>query len=78
MIYLLGVAGWAKKKNELNQSICWPSGRRRDRERREVTRPKEREDGWMEAELGDLYNESCCNDISVSFVDQTWFDHSRN
>lgn len=43
-----------------------------------MTRPKEREDGWMEAELGDLYNESCCNDISVSFVDQTWFDHSRN
>ena len=53
-----------QKKIELNQSICWPSGRRR-----EVTRPKEREDGWMEAELGELYNESCCDDISVSVVE---------
>lgn len=34
-----------------------------------MTRPKEREDGWMEAELGELYNESCCDDISVSVVE---------
>ena len=26
-------------------------------------------DGWMEAELGELYNESCCDDISGSVVE---------
>ncbi|KAF8117527.1 hypothetical protein N665_0009s0051 [Sinapis alba] len=45
------------------------SGRRRYTERIHVTRPKEREDGWMEVELGELYNDSCCDDISVSLVE---------
>ncbi|ESQ33084.1 hypothetical protein EUTSA_v10004729mg [Eutrema salsugineum] len=46
-----------------------PSDRRRDREVRDVTKPKERVDGWMEAELGEFFNESCCDDISVSVVE---------
>ncbi|CAH8355294.1 unnamed protein product [Eruca vesicaria subsp. sativa] len=32
----------------------------------EVTRPEAREDGWMESELGEFYNDSCCDDISFS------------
>lgn len=46
-----------------------PVDRRRDRERRDVTRPEERRDGWMEAELGEFYNEACCDDTSVSVVE---------
>ena len=65
-------AGVGLVGQESSQKLIYfvgPSGRRRDRERRDVTRPKEREDGWMEAELGELYNESCCDDISVSVVE---------
>uniref|UniRef100_A0A1J3HT60 Putative F-box protein PP2-B2 n=1 Tax=Noccaea caerulescens TaxID=107243 RepID=A0A1J3HT60_NOCCA len=46
-----------------------PVDRRRDRERRDVARPEERRDGWMEAELGEFYNEACCDDTSVSVVE---------
>ncbi|CDY09382.1 BnaA02g26280D [Brassica napus] len=28
--------------------------------------PQARDDGWMEAELGQFYNDSCCDDISLS------------
>ncbi|CAH8387528.1 unnamed protein product [Eruca vesicaria subsp. sativa] len=65
-------AGVGLVGQESSQKLIYfvgPSGRRRERERRDVTRPKEREDGWMEAELGELYNESCCEDISVSVVE---------
>ncbi|CAH8392448.1 unnamed protein product [Eruca vesicaria subsp. sativa] len=40
----------------------------RGRGRRDVTRPQARVDGWMEAELGEFYNDSCCDDISLSVV----------
>ena len=43
-------------------------GRRRETETRDVTRPEAREDGWMEAELGEFYNDSCCDDISFSII----------
>ncbi|KAL1222716.1 putative F-box protein PP2-B2 [Cardamine amara subsp. amara] len=46
-----------------------PTNRRRDREMRDVTRPKEREDGWMEAELGELFSEASCDDVEVSVVE---------
>ncbi|CAN8253615.1 unnamed protein product [Cochlearia groenlandica] len=45
------------------------TNRRGGRETRDVTRPKEREDGWMEAELGEFFNEACCDDIAISVVE---------
>lgn len=55
-----------------SQSLIYfvgPMGRRRERETRDVTKPKARQDGWMEAELGEFYNEACVDDTSVSVVE---------
>lgn len=57
---------------EASQKLIYfvgPTNRRRDQERRDVTRPKEREDGWMEAELGEFFNEASCDDVEVSVVE---------
>ncbi|EOA26085.1 hypothetical protein CARUB_v10019504mg [Capsella rubella] len=43
--------------------------RRRDRERRDVTKPNMRKDGWMEAELGEFFNESSCDEIATSVLE---------
>ncbi|KAJ4888444.1 putative F-box protein PP2-B2 [Raphanus sativus] len=55
---------------ETSQKVIYfvgPRARGRGR-RRDVARPEVREDGWMEAELGEFYNESCCDDIAVTLI----------
>ncbi|ESQ33083.1 hypothetical protein EUTSA_v10004855mg [Eutrema salsugineum] len=50
----------------------------RETERRKyVTKPKERVDGWMEAELGEFFNESCCRNISVRIIETRSPDWKR-
>ncbi|OAP07647.1 hypothetical protein AXX17_AT2G01300 [Arabidopsis thaliana] len=39
-------------------------------EREYVTRPEKREDEWMEAELGEFFNETSCGDVEVSVIDE--------
>ncbi|KAL9298583.1 putative phloem protein [Arabidopsis thaliana] len=39
-------------------------------EREYVTRPEKREDKWMEAELGEFFNETSCGDVEVSVIDE--------
>ncbi|KFK33434.1 hypothetical protein AALP_AA5G013000 [Arabis alpina] len=53
----------------LRKSQNFSMDRRRERETRDVTKPKARQDGWMEAELGEFYNEACVDDTSVSVVE---------
>ncbi|CAN6856642.1 unnamed protein product, partial [Brassica oleracea] len=57
LIYFIGPPGRGRGRR-----------RRRETETRDVTRPEAREDGWMEAELGEFYNDSCCDDISFSII----------
>ncbi|RID76108.1 hypothetical protein BRARA_B03099 [Brassica rapa] len=38
-------------------------------EMRDVMKPKKREDGWMEAELGEFFNEEGCNEIELSVIE---------
>ncbi|KAJ0238003.1 F-box domain-containing protein [Hirschfeldia incana] len=57
LIYFIGPPGRGRGR-----------GRRREPETRDVTIPEAREDGWMEAELGEFYNDSCCDDISFSVI----------
>ncbi|CDY65051.1 BnaC02g47870D [Brassica napus] len=37
----------------------------------ELMKSKEREDGWIEAEIGDLFNEIGCDEIELSIIDIT-------
>ncbi|ESQ33082.1 hypothetical protein EUTSA_v10005457mg, partial [Eutrema salsugineum] len=53
---LVGVIGQSSPRSFIY--FVGPSGQRRDREVRDVTKPKERVDGWMEAKLGEVFNES--------------------
>ncbi|KAJ0238007.1 putative F-box protein PP2-B6 [Hirschfeldia incana] len=53
---------------ESYQKLIYFVGPRGSGRRRDVTRPEVREDGWMEAELGQFYNDSCRDDISLSVV----------
>ncbi|VYS51810.1 unnamed protein product [Arabidopsis thaliana] len=46
-----------------------PTDQRRDRETRDVTRPTKRKDGWMEAELGQFFNESGCDVVDTSILE---------
>ncbi|KAF8117022.1 hypothetical protein N665_0012s0037 [Sinapis alba] len=38
-------------------------------EMRDVMKPKKREDGWMEAELGVFFNEEGCDEIELSVIE---------
>lgn len=40
-------------------------------ERRELVKSKSREDGWIEAEIGEFFNEGDCDEIELSIVDIT-------
>ncbi|KAG2301695.1 hypothetical protein Bca4012_059934 [Brassica carinata] len=57
--------------HESSQKLIYFVGPRGRARRRDVMKPEAREDGWMEAELGQLYNDSCCDDISLSVVKNT-------
>ncbi|CAE6063716.1 unnamed protein product [Arabidopsis arenosa] len=46
-----------------------PTNRGRGRETRDVTKPKVRKDGWMEAELGEFFNESSCDEVATSILE---------
>ncbi|CAH8266509.1 unnamed protein product [Arabidopsis lyrata] len=46
-----------------------PTNRGRERETRVVTKPTERKDGWMEAELGEFFNESSCDEVATSILE---------
>ncbi|KAJ0237999.1 F-box domain-containing protein [Hirschfeldia incana] len=39
--------------------------------RKELMKSEKREDGWIEAEIGDFFNEEDCDEIQVSIVDIT-------
>ncbi|CDY09376.1 BnaA02g26340D [Brassica napus] len=47
--------------NDVNKQ--WP--------RKELMKSEKREDGWIEAEIGDFFNEEGCDEIEVSIVDIT-------
>lgn len=36
---------------------------------RDVMKPKKREDGWMEAELGEFFNEKGCYEVELSVIE---------
>lgn len=38
-------------------------------EMRDVMKPKKREDGWMEAELGEFFNEKGCYEVELSVIE---------
>lgn len=38
-------------------------------ETRDVMKPNKREDGWMEAELGEFFNEESCDEIELSVIE---------
>ncbi|CDY24793.1 BnaA08g15170D [Brassica napus] len=42
-----------------------PSDGRREGEIRDVKKPEWREDGWMEVELGEFFNEDSCDEIKL-------------
>ncbi|XP_010425003.1 PREDICTED: F-box protein At2g02240 [Camelina sativa] len=46
-----------------------PRARRGERETGDVTKPEEREDGWMEAELGEFFNEASCDEVELSVIE---------
>ncbi|XP_019102136.1 PREDICTED: putative F-box protein PP2-B2 [Camelina sativa] len=46
-----------------------PSDRRKEREKKDVMKPDKREDGWMEAELGEFFNEASCDEISATVLE---------
>ncbi|XP_019085974.1 PREDICTED: putative F-box protein PP2-B2 [Camelina sativa] len=46
-----------------------PSDQRTEREMRDVMKPEKREDGWMEVELGEFFNETSCDEISATVLE---------
>ncbi|EOA25983.1 hypothetical protein CARUB_v10019372mg [Capsella rubella] len=46
-----------------------PSDRKKEKEMRDVMKPEKREDGWMEAELGEFFNKASCDEVDLSVVE---------
>lgn len=54
-----------------------PTDRRREEERKDVVKPKRRKDGWMEAELGEFFNEESCDEIEL-YIHETESLHEKS
>ncbi|KAG7563312.1 Phloem protein 2-like [Arabidopsis suecica] len=63
----LGLVGQESSKRFIY--FVGPRNRRRGRETGDVTKPEQREDGWMEAELGEFFNEERCDEIEFSVIE---------
>ncbi|CAL9248926.1 unnamed protein product [Arabidopsis halleri] len=63
----LGLVGQESSKRFIY--FVGPRNRRRGRETRDVTKPEQREDGWMEAELGEFFSEESCDEIEFSVIE---------
>ncbi|VYS51809.1 unnamed protein product [Arabidopsis thaliana] len=63
----LGLVGQESSKRFIY--FIGPRDRRGRRETRDVTKPDQREDGWMEAELGEFFNEERCDEIEFSVIE---------
>ncbi|EOA24543.1 hypothetical protein CARUB_v10017801mg [Capsella rubella] len=63
----LGLVGQETSKRFIY--FVGPRARRGGRETGDVMKPEEREDGWMEAELGEFFNEASCDEVEQSVIE---------
>lgn len=63
----LGLVGQETSKRFIY--FVGPRVRRGEIETGDVTKPVDREDGWMEAELGEFFNEASCDEVELSVIE---------